>query len=373
MLLVGAGLLLKSFQRLRSTDIGVPTGNVLTLHISLPEARYKKPEQWVAFFEKLIARVRALPGVQAAGLVSTAPSEGWGGDRLMTVVERPPLAKGDGYDFMVRGAEPGYFAAIQLPLLRGRIFTSDERLERAHVAVISESAAKGVFPGEDPIGKHLKIPDDRDSYHVIGVVGDTRWNVAVLPNPTLYWPIYGNDYSGATIVVRSTHDVESLAMPVIKVVGSMDPDLPVSDVMTLEQSIGKSTIDSAFDSILVFAFAIIALVLAAAGLYGVLAYLVTQRTSEIGIRIALGARRDQVLRLMLLDGIRPALLGLALGLAGAAGTVRLIKSMLYETEPLDPAVFAAVAAALLLVAAIACLVPAWRASRLDPMRALRTE
>ncbi len=373
-LLVGAGLLLKSFQRLRSADIGVPTDNVLTLHVSLPEARYKKPEQWVTFFEKLIARVRAIPGVQAAGLVSKAPSEGWGGDHLMTIVEHPPISKGEGYDFMVRGAEPGYFAAIQLPLLRGRIFTSDERLERAHVVVISETAAKSVFPGEDPIGKHLKVADDaNDTYEIIGVVGDTRWNVGVLPTPTLYWPIYGNDYSVATIVVRSTHDVESLAMPVIKIVGSMDPDLPVSDVMTLQESIGKSTIDSAFDSILVLSFAVIALVLAAAGLYGVLAYLVTQRTGEIGIRIALGARRDQVLRLMLLDGIRPALLGLALGLAGAAGTVRLIKSMLYETEPLDPAVFIAVTATLLLVAALACIIPAWRASHLDPMRALRTE
>jgi putative ABC transport system permease protein len=162
-------------------------------------------------------------------------------------------------------------------------------------------------------------------------------------------------------------------MPVQKIVGAMDPDLPVSDVMTLRQAIGKSTIDSQFDSMLVLAFAIIALVLAAAGLYGVLAYLVTQRTGEIGIRIALGARRESVLRLMLIDGLQPALIGLLLGLAGSAAVVRLIRSMLYETRPLDPAVFAAVAATLLVVAAVACMVPAWRASRLDPMQALRTE
>jgi predicted permease len=373
-LLVGAGLLLKSFQKLRTTDLGVPVDNVLTMHISLPEVRYKEPVQQVAFFEQLIARVRALPGVRAAGLVSSPPGEGWNGDRMMSVVEHPPLPKGQVPDIMVRGAEPGYFAAIQIPLLRGRFFTREERFERAHVVVISQLVAQRLFPGEDPIGKHLKDQDnDGVVYEVVGVVGDTRWTVTEPMAPTLYWPIYGNHYSAATIVVRSAHNVELLALPVQKVIGQLDPDLPVSGVMTLRQAIGKSTIDSEFDSILVLAFAAIALLLAAAGLYGVLAYLVTQRTSEIGIRIALGARREQMLRLMLVDGLRPALLGLALGLAVSAGASRLIRSMLYETEPLDPVVFAAVAGALLIIAALACMAPAWRASRLNPMQALRAE
>jgi putative ABC transport system permease protein len=372
-LLVGAGLLLKSFQRLRSTDIGVPTDNLLTMHISLPEARYKEPVQWVSFFANLIGRVRATPGVQAAGLVSRAPGEGWGGDRLMSIVEHPPMPKGEANHFMVRGADPGYFAAIRLPMIRGRIFTSDERLERAHVVLISEGSAKKYFPGEDPIGKHLRDEDEKSTFEIIGVVGDTRWTVAEEPVPTLYWPIYGNDYSNATIVVRSTHDVASLAIPVQKVIGALDGDLPVSEVMTLQQAIGKSTIDAAFDSILVLAFAVIALVLAAAGLYGVLAYLVTQRTGEIGIRIALGASREHVLRLMLVDGLRPALFGLVLGLGGSVAAVRLIQSMLYQTKPFDPVVFALVVVTLLVVAALACVIPAWRASRLDPMQALRTE
>jgi predicted permease len=373
-LLVGAGLLLKSFQRLRSTDIGVPVDNVLTMQFSLPDARYKEPTKRVAFFEQLLSRVRALPGV-TAGLVSAVPGEGWNGDSLMEVVEHPPLPKGQGLDFMIRGADPGYFAAIGLPILRGRTFSADERLERANVVVISKGAAEQYFPGEDPIGKHIKPIDSNEfpPYEVIGVAGDVRWNIAQSPLPTLYWPIFGNGYSFATIVVRSRQDVESLAMPVEKIISRLDPDLPVSNVMTLRQAIGKSTIDSEFDSILVLAFAVIALVLAAAGLYGVLAYLVAARTAEIGIRIALGARREEVLRLMLFDGLRPALLGLAVGLAGSVAVVREIKSMLYETEPLDPAVFAAVAAMLLVVAALACLAPAWRASRLDPMQALRAE
>jgi putative ABC transport system permease protein len=373
-LLVGAGLLLKSFERLRSTDLGVPSDNVLTMYITLPAARYKEPVQQAAFFEQLIGRVRALPGVQTAGLVSVAPGQGWGTDHLMSVVEHPPLAKGEGLDFQVRAADPGYFTAIGLPILRGRTFTQEERLDRANVALISAMAAKQFFPGEDPIGKHLRqISESDTTFEVIGIVGDTRWYISDDPLPMLYMPIYGNDFSIATIVIRSQQNVETLAMPVQKVIGNMDPDLPVSDVMTLQQSINLSTLNSQFDSMLVLAFAVIAMVLAAAGLYGVLAYLVAQRTSEIGIRIALGAMRGQLMRKVMLDGMWPALIGLVLGLAASAPTVRLIRSMLYQTEPLDPAVFIGVAVVLLFVAALACTVPAWRASRLDPMQALRVQ
>jgi putative ABC transport system permease protein len=372
-LLVGAGLLVKSFQRLRATDIGVPEDNVLTMFFYLPDARYKSEAQDVAFFETLLAKVRALPGVEAAALGSQVPAEGWGGDHLMSIVEHPPLPKNVGLDFMVRGVDPGYFEAIRLPILRGRTFRQDERLNHSNVVLISEGAARQFFPGEDPIGRHLRHGSDGDSYEIIGIVGDTRWNVAVLPAPTLYWPIYGLGFSAARIVVRSAHDVDSLAMPVEKILGSMDPDLPVTNVTTLREAVAKSTVDSEFDSILVVGFACIALLLAAAGLYGVLSYLVTQRRREIGIRIALGGRRGGLLRLMLLDGLWSAMIGLGLGLAGSVAVVREIKSMLYETEPFDPAVFAAVAAMLLVVAAIACMVPAWRASRMNPMQALRAE
>jgi predicted permease len=371
-LLAGAGLLIKSYSRLRSTDLGVPVENVLTMRISLPEVRYKTPEQQVAFLERLISQVRALPGV-SAGLVSTAPGEGWGGDHLMYIAEHPPLPKGQGLDFMIRGADPGYFSAAQISLIRGRIFREDERLKRANVALISESAAKQFFPGEDPIGKHIRDQFDNTLVEVIGVVADTRWSISEPSQPMLYWPIYGNNYTTATIFLRAPRNVDSVAMPVQKILSALDPDLPVSDVMTLRQAINKSTIDSQFDSLLILAFAAIALVLAAAGLYGVLTYLVTQRTSELGIRIALGARREQLLRTVLFDGIRPALLGLFVGLLGSAAAVRLIRSMLYQTEPLDPSVFASVTALLLAVATLASLIPAWRASRLDPIKALRTE
>jgi putative ABC transport system permease protein len=372
-LLVGAGLLLKSFERLRSADIGVPVDNALTLRLGLPDARYSEPRKRVAFFEQLIAEVRALPGVTGAGLVSAAPGEGWNGDNLFSIAEHPPLAPGQGLDFMLRGTEAGYFSAIGLPLLKGRVFRQDERLERANVVLISRGAAQQYFPGEDPIGKHIKEIGGNGVWEVIGVVGDVRWNIAQPPLPTLYWPLYGNGYNFATVVIRAPHDVESLAMPVQKIVAQLDPDLPVWGVMTLREAIGKSTADSEFDSILVLGFAVIALVLAAAGLYGVLAYLVAQRTAEFGIRIALGARREHVLRNVLADGMRPALVGLIIGLISSAASVHLIRSILYETQPFDPAVFTGVAGLLLLVATAACLVPAWRAASLDPVQALRNE
>ncbi|ABF43395.1 ABC efflux pump, inner membrane subunit [Candidatus Koribacter versatilis Ellin345] len=373
-LLVGAGLLLKSYLRLRSTDLGIPVDNVLTLRVILPDARYSGDAKPAAFFEQLLQRVKTVPGVEAAALISRAPGQGWGGDSLMTVVEHPPLPKGVGLDLQRRGADPGYFAAAKVPMLKGRTFRDDERLDHAQVLILSESAVKLCFPaGDDPIGKHMTFGDQKKAYEVIGVVGDTRWDITTPAMPTFYLPIYSHAYTGTTVMVRASHNVESLAMPIQRIIGEMDPDLPVSGVLTLQQTISRSTMSSQFDSLLVLAFAAIALVLAAAGLYGVLAYLVTQRTGEIGVRIALGARREQVLGMVLVDGLRPALLGLVLGLAGSAATAKLIESMLYQTKPFDIPVFAAVIVTLLAMAALACLYPAWRASRLDPAQALRME
>ncbi len=375
-LLLGAGLLLKSYQQLRTRDLGSAVENVLTMQFSLPDVHYKEPTQKVAFFEQLLARVRALPGVAAAGISSALPGEGWGGDVLIDIPEHPPLPTGQGIDLMHRGADPGYFAALQIPLIRGHYFRNDERLDHGKVAIISESTAKQYFPNEDPIGRHLGGSDVGPKYYeIVGVVGDTRWNITQPTRPTVYLPLFEGHYGSVGLAVRGNPnvDVESLALPIQKIFGQLDPDLPVADVLTMRQNIGVATLQDQFNSILVLAFAIIALVLAAVGLYGVLSYLVTQRTSELGIRMALGAQRLEIMRLTLADGLAPVLIGLTAGLAGGAAVVQLVRTMLYGMSPFDWTVFSTVVVVLAVTAAGACALPAWRATRLDPAQALRTE
>ena len=371
-LLVAAGLLLKSYARLRSSDMGCDTQNVLTMHLYLFGGRYSEPAQLVNFYSALLTRVRSLPGVEAAGFVEAVPGQGYWEDEGFAIVEHPPLPQGQLQYAVLRGADPGYFAAMGIPMLRGHTFDANRRLGQANQTVISESFAKQYFPGEDPLGKHLRTLGAH-TYEIVGVVGDTRYSVAEDPKPMQYYPLFAGLWNNGTLFIRSGHNVEQLSLPVQRIVQELDRDLPVSDVLTMDQLLGKSTLDASFDATLLAGFAALSLLLAGVGLFGVLSYIVAQRTSEIGIRMALGAQREQVLRMMLLDGLRPALFGLAFGLVISVGVARLIRSMLYGTRPLDPAVFAAVAATLLLVAALACMVPAWRASRLDPMQALRTE
>jgi putative ABC transport system permease protein len=374
-LLVAASLLLKNYARLRSTNLGCITDNVLTMRIDLPGARYKTPGPALAtFFETLLDRVRGLPGVQAAGFVNAVPGQGYFGDMGFTIVEHPALPQGKGIFAIYRFADPGYFGAMGIPMLRGHSFDDNQKVDLANEVVVSESFVRKYFPGEDPIGKHLRQGmTGKRLWTIVGVVGDTRYSIGEPPEAMQYYPLYTGQQNNGALVIRSSRDVEALALPVQRVIQSMDRDLPVSDVLTMDQLIGKTTLDQSFDATLITGFAVLSLLLAAAGLFGVLSYVVAQRSSEIGIRIALGAKREQVVRLMLADGMRPALAGLLLGLGASAALARLITSMLFETRPLDAGVFIMVAASLLAVAALACLVPAWRASRLDPVQALRAE
>jgi len=370
-LLVSAGLLLKSYQRLRTSELGCTTENVLTMNLQLFGSHYRQPAQLVNFYAALLERVRALPGVKAAGFVEAVPGQGYWSDEGFSVVEHPPMAQGHAQFALIRNADPGYFAAQGIPLLRGHSFDPSRRLDQANQTVVDAAFAKRYFPNEDPLGKHLKLDDK--SYQIVGIVGDTRYTLAKEPEPIQYYSLFAGTANNGTLVIRSGSDVEQLALPVQRLIQDMDHELPVSDVLTMDQMLGKSTQDESFITTLLVAFAGLSLLLAAVGLFGVLSYVVAQRTSEIGIRIALGAQREQVLRKVLLDGLKPALFGLVFGLAASVGAARLIRTMLYGTQPLDPAVFGAVAATLLLVAALACMVPAWRASRLNPMQALRTE
>jgi putative ABC transport system permease protein len=372
-LLIGAGLMFKSFSNLRSTNLGCITQNVIKMDLNLPQARYNQSAQRAEFFDSLLARVRALHGVHAAGLVSpVVPGDGYGGDSGFVVVEHPNPPAGQRLDAIHRWVDPGYFAAIGIPLLRGSTFDDNQRPGHATEVIISESFSRQIFPGEDPVGKYLRTLGDR-LYEIIGIVGDTRFSVGEPPQPMMYFALDANsEMNEAALMVRSDQDVNALALPVQRIVAQLDRDLPVADVLTMNQVVGRNTMDASFDATLLIVFAGLSLLLAAVGLFGVLSYVVTQRTGEIGIRIALGAQREQVLLKILIDGLRPAILGLFLGLLTSAAAVRLIRSILYETAPLDPVVFAGVAGTLLGVAVIACVLPAWRASRLDPVLALRT-
>ena len=377
-LLVAAGLLLKSFVLLRTTQLGCTTDNVLTMAFSLPVKQYTTPEQRVVFTEDLLDRLRRLPGVRAVGLGTVVPGRGWGGDELFTIPEHPAPDQEHNInvDALTRMVDPGYFSALQIPLIEGRFFDIQDRLDRADRVIVSRQLARQFFPGESVVGKHLSVEWNGKTapYEIVGVVGDTVYSVGEPTKATMYFPtLSGLGGHQMTLVVRTNGNPLTYAMAVQKQIAAMDPGLPVVDVLTIPQIVGRSTLNANFSATLVLLFAGLSLLLAGVGLYGVLSYLVTQRVTEIGIRIALGAQREQVLGLILRDGLRPVAIGLAVGVVGGGGVGYLIRSLLYGTKPLEPLVFIAMVATLLMVAVVACAAPAWRASSIDPMQALRAE
>jgi putative ABC transport system permease protein len=374
-LLISAGLLLRSYWQLRSVNLGCATSNVLTMELHLPKSRYRTDVSRIAFFEQLTDQARALPGVADAGLSTVLPGQEARRDDVFIISEHPPLAQGQVLDAQTRSVDPDYFRAMEIPIVEGRALLSSERGPDAQEVVVSQAFVRQFFPNEDPLGRHV-VADmvfGPMPLRIVGVVADTRYDVAAPPYPTIYYPLYAGGELSVMLAVRSRSDAAPMALPVQKVISRLDATLPVAHVLTMEQIVGHSTDDARFGATLLVAFAVLSLLLAMVGLFGVLSFMVAQRTTEIGIRIALGAERQQIMRQMLRDGLRPALWGLVLGLAASVGVTRLIASLLYGTRPLDPAVFVVVSGTLLLLAALACLLPAWRASRLDPMQALRTE
>ena len=377
-LLTSSGLLLKTYARLRSVDIGCATHDVLTMEINLPKGSYKTPAQIVNFYQQLADRVRQLPGVQAAAVGTTLPGEGRQRDDVFTIREHPALPRGQVLDAATYFVDPAYFTALKIPLLDGRVFAADDRLERSSEVIVNQDFVRQFLKGENPLGKHIKVDmvdvaGASTGLEIVGVVADTLEDVSSSPRPAIYYPFYAGSERSGTLVVRAQQASLSMALPVQQAIAAIDPGIAVANLLTMDQIIGQSTIDASFDATLLLAFAVISLVLAAVGLFGVLSYIVAQRTAEIGIRMALGAQRPQVMRLMLRDGLRPAIFGLVLGLVASTGAAQLIQSILYGTPALDPAVYALVSATLLVTAIVACVVPAWRASRLDPMTALRME
>jgi putative ABC transport system permease protein len=258
--------------------------------------------------------------------------------------------------------------------LRGRYFNDLDKLENSNAMVITPSMANRFFPNEDPLGKVLKIDwEGAPRFQIVGIVGEVLSNLDQPAEATMYLPLNSGRFEYGSVAVRSTLDVTSLALPIQKQIAIIDPDVAVTDVLTMEQIIGKSTANAMFDAFLVLLFAALALILAAVGLYGLLSYLVTQRTNEIGIRMALGAQCRGVMGAMLLDGLRPTVIGLVLGLFGGAVCAQLIRSLLFGVHPVEWTIFAGVSLLVLLIAMCACAYPAWRAARVDPMVALRYE
>ncbi|HUD14973.1 MAG TPA: ABC transporter permease, partial [Terracidiphilus sp.] len=343
-LLTSSGLLLKTYARLRSVDIGCATHDVLTMEINLPKGSYKTPAQIVNFYQQLADRVRQLPGVQAAAVGTTLPGEGRQRDDVFTIREHPALPRGQVLDAATYFVDPAYFTALKIPLLDGRVFAADDRLERSSEVIVNQDFVRQFLKGENPLGKHIKVDmvdvaGASTGLEIVGVVADTLEDVSSSPRPAIYYPFYAGSERSGTLVVRAQQASLSMALPVQQAIAAIDPGIAVANLLTMDQIIGQSTIDASFDATLLLAFAVISLVLAAVGLFGVLSYIVAQRTAEIGIRMALGAQRPQVMRLMLRDGLRPAIFGLVLGLVASTGAAQLIQSILYGTPALDPAVY----------------------------------
>ena len=378
-LLVSAGLLLRSFAELRRVNPGVHVDSVLTAGLSLPEARYANREQMSGFARRLLANVRELPAVRSAGLISCLPVGGYCGDRIFNIEGRPQ-PPGEFLYALHRGASPDYFAALGIPLLRGRAFNErdgmgfDEKHLHESAIVISQSMAKKFWPNQNALGQRIRFSeDDAPWYRVVGIVGDVRIILDQEPQPSMYVPLSDSVNPNFYAVIHSSADPAKLAPAVRQILGGLDPDIPAFDIRTMASVLDESAARREFTAFLLGMFATLALALAAVGLYGVLSYAVAQRTAEIGIRMALGAAHPQVRRLILLEGMRPAVAGLILGIVGAAWATQFLRTLLFGVSTNDPATFIAVPLLLLLVALAACAIPAWRATHVDPATALRSE
>ena len=377
LLLVGAGLVLNSFVRLLYVDAGFNARNLLTLRMALTNARYPEPKARVVFYQQVLELVRSLPGVRSAGLISDVPVTGGLGywNNAFHIAGKPIPPPQDRTYAYLRWISPDYFRTMGIPLLRGRGLRETDREGSRRVVLINEAMARRFFPSEDPLGQPLVIYwRSREPWEIVGIVGDVRQTTLELEAAAqMFVPYFQSPQSYATLVVRTAGESMGLLPSVKGVVGAVDSDLPVYRVRTMEQVLAASLSGRRFSMLLLGLFAVLALALSLVGIYGVTAYLVGQRTHEIGVRMALGAQPGNVLRLVLTQGMRPVFVGLAVGLAVAFGLTQFLRSFLFGVGATDPVTFAGVALLLAAAALLACYVPARRATRVDPMVALRYE
>ncbi len=381
-LLVGAALLIQSFTKLLTVPAGFSPERVLTLRVSLPLAGYEQRDAVVRFFEQLLDGVRAAPGIVSAGAVAGLPLQSQRGDMDFYMEGETPGPSGSDRPTDWQVVIPGYFEAIGIRLVRGRFIAASDRAESPAVVLINETLAHTFFPERDPIGRQIRgSGPDVPWMTIVGVVGDVRQDALdVLPVPEIYMPHsqftpFWRDSTlrTFTITVKTAGDPALATSIVRQQLRTLDPNIPISTVLTMDEIVARSVAERRLYMWLLGCFAAVALLLAVVGTYGVLAYQITERTREFGVRMALGARAADILRMVVQQGMTPAVGGVLVGLAGAAGTTRVMSTLLFETEPLNAVTFSGMAALLLTAAFVACCVPARRATRVDPSTALRAE
>ena len=377
LLLVGAGLMTKSFSRLQRVDPGFDATNVVSMNLALPTSKYRQ-QQVNIFYDQLLERVKNLPGVKSVAGVDFLPLGSGNASSRFVIEGAPVVPLADRPYAGIRLITPDYFQTMSIPQLKGRSFTDQDRENTPNVIIVNEALASHYWPNQDVVGKRLAISQEESGppvwREIVGVVGNVRHKALETEvMPEAYFPYKQSPGNYMSLVVRTASDPASMVPAIRSQVLSIDKDQPVSDVMTMEQRVAKSVAAKRFVMFLLGAFSILALGLAAVGIYGVMAYLVTQRTQEIGVRMALGAQKRDVLRLVVGKGMVLAIIGTAIGLVASLALTRLMRSLLFEVTPTDGLTFVIVSVVLLTVALLACYIPARRATKVDPLVALRYE
>jgi putative ABC transport system permease protein len=373
-LLIGAGLLIRSFVAMRNVDPGFKAEGVLVnSQLVLPPQKYAEGNRGTEFFKELFQRVRALPGVEAVGGITALPLQGNSRLQAFDVMGRAPQPKGQELTAVINTVGADYFQTMSIPLRRGRMFTERDDANGPKTVLINESLARRIFASEEPLGQRLYLRGGNTPYEIVGVVGDTKqYSLTGDASPEIFTHYLESPTTFMYVLARTKGDPTSLAMPIRREVQAIDPDQPVGN-RTLAQQFENSISQPRFYTLLLGLFAVVALVLATIGIYGVMSYMVAQRTHEIGIRMALGAQRRDVLRIVIGQGLKLAIIGVAVGLALSFLGTRLLSSLLYGVSAVDPITFAFIPLLLTVVAVAACFIPARRATRIDPLVALRNE
>jgi putative ABC transport system permease protein len=372
---IGAGLMVRSFVSIQRVNPGFDPQHVLSMKITLPESKYPETQQRVIFYREILERVKTLPGVLSAGAITDLPLTGAGSSTSFSIKERASENQRPLTEYRV--VTPDYFSTMRIPLLRGRYFNEADGEKHSGVTIINETMARRFFPGQDPLGNHLALSGPPDEREIVGVVADVKHNgLDTEVKPESYIPYYQTSpsylhYNSLTLVARTAGDPENLINAVRSEVRGIDQDQPVYNIKPMEQVVFDSVGQRFFNMFLMTNFSIVALILAAIGIYGVIAYSVAQRTQEIGIRIALGAQQRDVLKLIVGKSMIQTLIGVAIGLVAAVALTRVMASLLYGVSALDPVTFAGVSMLLIIVALFASYFPARKAANINPIVGLR--